>query len=347
MAQPHRQPALSALGQRPHHRSRLGVQVAAGARGLELEHILEVGDHLGVVGVAVGLALRRRGLDHRRQRGRDLRPLDLDVGKLLADVLHRDRHLVLAGERNLAGQHLVQHDAERVEVRLAADVPSERLLGGDVVGRAEHTAVGRQSVLLERPRDPEVGHLGRALVVDQHVLWLDVAVNDVLGVRQAECARDLDRVRDRLGDRQAPVAADPLLERLALDVFEHDVGAGVGGIAVVTGVDHADDVRMRQTSDGSCLAPEPLQLVGIGRHLAVHQLDRDLALERLVERPVHRRHAARGDPRFESVAAAEAGSEDRAHRAGRGWTRATTATLILRYPASPPTRFAAHRFTVA
>src|ERR1700733_10450482 len=46
------------------------------------------------------------------------------------------------------------------------------------------------------------------------------------------------------------------------------------------------------------LAPEALQLVGVGRHLAVHQLDRHLTLERLVERPVHGRHAAGRDPRL-------------------------------------------------
>ncbi len=118
---------------------------------------------------------------------------------------------------------------------------AERLLGGDVVGRAEHAAVGRQAVLLERARDPEVGHLGGSLVVDQHVLGLDVAVHDVVGVRAAQGARDLDAVGHGLRDLQPPEPADPLLQRLAVDVLEDDVGTAL----VLARVDHVHDVRVR------------------------------------------------------------------------------------------------------
>ena len=121
---------------------------------------------------------------------------------------------------------------------------AERLLGRDVVGRAEHAPVGGQALLVERAGDPEVGDLRRSLFVDQHVLRLDVTVDDVAGVCGAERARDLDRVCDRLGDREATHPADPLLQRLALDVLEHDVGPWVGGVLILAGVDHADDVRM-------------------------------------------------------------------------------------------------------
>ena len=86
-----------------------------------------------------------------------------------------------------------------------------------------------------------------------------------------------------------------------------------GPALVLAGVDHADDVRVRELGHGARLAPEALELVGVGRDLAVHQLDRDLALERLVERPVDGRHAAGADPGLQPVAAAERRSEQRAH----------------------------------
>ena len=122
-------------------------------------------------------------------------------------MLHGHGDLVLAVERHIPGEHLVEDDAERVDVRLAVDVVAERLLGRDVVGRAEHAAVGGQPVLVERAGDAEVGDLGRALVVDQHVLGLDVAVDDVVRVGAAERAGDLDRVGDRLVHRQPAHAA--------------------------------------------------------------------------------------------------------------------------------------------
>ena len=65
-----------------------------------------------------------------------------------------------------------------------------------------------------------------------------------------------------------------------------------GRPSVLAGVDDADDVRVRELRDGARLAAEALELIGVRRDLAVHELDRDLALEHLVERAVDRRHAA-------------------------------------------------------
>ena len=203
-----------------------------------------------------------------------------------------------------------------------ADLVAERLLGGDVVGRAQHAPVGGQALLGHRAGDAEVGDLGGALLVDQDVLGLDVAVDDVALVRGAERARDLDRVGDRLGHGQPPEPADAVLERLALDVLEDDVRAAV----VLAGVDHADDVRVVELGDRPRLAAEALELVGVRAHLAVHQLDRDLALEHRVEGAVDRRHAAVPDLRVEPVAAGEERAHVGAHgppivRAGSGSSR--------------------------
>ena len=105
-------------------------------------------------------------------------------------------------ERDLAGEHLVEDDPERVDVGLRGDLVAERLLGRDVVGRAEHAAGGGQALRLERAGDAEVGDLGAALVVDQDVLRLDVAVDEAVLVRALERPADLDRVGDGLGHRQ-------------------------------------------------------------------------------------------------------------------------------------------------
>ena len=194
----------------------------------------------------------------------------LHVGHLLAHVAHGDGDGRLAGEGDLSGEHLVEHDAERVEVGLPGHGLAERLLGRDVVGRAEHAPGDRQALLGERAGDAEVGDLGAAFLADEDVLRLDVAVHDHPFVRGAERARELDGVGEGLGDRQRPLAADELLERLAVDVLEHDVrgaDAGLGAVlgGLLAGVDDGDDVRMVQARDRTRLAAKALELIGVRR----------------------------------------------------------------------------------
>ncbi len=308
MPEPERNPSLRLGGQRAQHGGDLAGGAARPGR-LDRERVLEVGDQLGIVGVAVLLALGGGGVDDRGEGGRDLGTPGLNVGKLFADVLHRHRHLVLALERDLPGQHLVEDDPEGIEVRLPGDGLPERLLGRDVVGRPQHPAIRGEALLLERAGDPEVSDLGRALLVDQDVLRLDVAVDDVAGVCGAQGPRDFDRVGDRLGHRQPSLAADPLLERLALHVLEHDVRTAL----VLAGVDHPDDVGVRELGDRPRLAAKSLELIGVARHLAVHQLDCHRPLEGLVACPVHGRHSPGTDPGFQPIAAAERRSEQGAH----------------------------------
>ncbi len=280
-----------------------------GARGLDGEHVLEVCDQLGVVCVAVLERLGGGPIDHRGERGRDLGPLSLDVGERVAHVLHRHRDLALAPERDLPGEHLVKQHAQRVQVRLAGHGLPEGLLGGDVVGRTQHAPVGGQPLLVERAGDAEVGDLAGAFFVYEHVLWFDVPVNDVAGVRGPERAGDLDGVSDGFSDRQPAAAADALLERLALHVLEDDVWPSL----VLAGIDHAHHVRMVELGDGARLAPEALELVRVRDDLAVHQLDRDTTLEGLIERAVDRGHPALTDSGLQPVAAAQPRTHQRAH----------------------------------
>ena len=59
------------------------------------------------------------------------------------------------------------------------------------------------------------------------------------------------------------------------------------GSLLLARVDDPDDVWMLQLRDGARLAAKALELVGVGRDLAVHELDRDGAFEHRVESPVH------------------------------------------------------------
>jgi hypothetical protein len=87
----------------------------------------------------------------------------------------------------------------------------------------------------------------------EQVLGLEIAVHDPLRVRRRETARDLQR-------------------------------------EFVAEVEDREDVRVRQRGDGLRLAPETGQPLAITRDGRRQHLDRDVALQLRVPRPVHLAH---------------------------------------------------------
>ena len=131
---------------------------------------------------------------------------------------------------------------------------------------------------VERARDPEVGHLGAAVAVQQHVLRLHVAVHEPVLVRERERARDLDPELERPSRPAPALALDQALQVLAVDVLEDDVLAAF----VLAAVDHRDDVRVRERGHRPRLAPKPLDVVGVVGVLLVQDLERDVPVEQAV-----------------------------------------------------------------
>ncbi len=148
-------------------------------------------------------------------------------------------------------------------------------------------------------RDPEIGHLGVAVVVQQHVLRLHVAVNEALAVSERKCSADLEPELQRAAHGQRPAALDELLEVLALDDLEDDELLPI----LVTAVDDGDDVRVRELGDRASLSPEALDVLLVLAVLVVEHLQRDVAFEQRVECAVDARHPAGSEDVLELVPA--------------------------------------------
>ncbi len=201
------------------------------------------------------------------------------------------------------GQHLVEDDADRVEVGALVDGLALGLFGRQVLGRAQNGA-GLGHLRVVGLGDAEVGDLHRAGGVDQDVLRLDVAVHDVRAVGHLHRGKQLEGYAHRLARGVATLAADVVLERLALDVLHDDVVGAVDRAPVVD----VDDVGVVDAGRGLGFAAEALdELLVAGVALEQH-LDRDAAAQRARlrrgrRRPCRRRPAgaARGNGRRSPV----------------------------------------------
>ena len=143
--------------------------------------------------IAVGGDLLERALDAGLELVGNRIAHDFQSRHGIERVARHDRLRGGAGERRLAGERLVEHTRETVDVAAAIDLPrSRRLLRGHVRRRADREPRLRQLVAAGRAdgaRDAKVGD-DRVPAGQHDVLRLDVAMHHVVIVR----------VRERFGD---------------------------------------------------------------------------------------------------------------------------------------------------
>ena len=92
----------------------------------------QVAEHLGRRLVAVGRVLGHQLHDQPVEVGREVGPVDRQADRRVLDVLQRQRQRRLGPERRLAGEHVVERHAQRVEVAAVVERVPLRLLGAHV-----------------------------------------------------------------------------------------------------------------------------------------------------------------------------------------------------------------------
>ena len=212
-------------------------------------------------------AAPNHALDRRRQT--------LHRSGQLRRILFQDRAHRLdggaAGERAPAGVHLVEHRAEAEDVGPAVDVFAAQLLRRHVAGGAEdRPRIGPQRrgrlrragrARRHQLRQAEVENLRAAVPGDDHVLGLQIPVDDAPLVRRRQAIRDLRRVVGRFARGQA-AGIEHLAKRLTVEQLRDDIGdAGVGADVV-----DDEDVGVIQRGGRARLLLEALQAVGVSGH---------------------------------------------------------------------------------
>ena len=179
---------------------------------------------------------------------------------LLIRECGRDRGF--AAERRFTGEHLVEHDSDRIEVGLRGRGVSVDLLGGEVLRGAEQLAGGGHAAgrVGDGFGNPEVGQLGRPVGGQEDVARFDVSMDEPLGMSSPECAEHLVGDGDGLGLIESSPLGQHLVEAGALDQLEDQIGPG----AILADVVDGDSVRMIEAGRDSGFAFEALPGVGIG-----------------------------------------------------------------------------------
>ena len=222
--------------------------------------------------------------------------------RLLADLLQGDADRILAVKRQLAGDHLVHHYADRIEVGAAVDALfTRRLLGADVVDRADRLVGGGEGLGIRQLRNAEVGHLDLPAAEQHDVLRLDVAVDNAAEMRVLQRAQDLDGIRDGLLDGESALALHVCLERDAVDVFHDDIFV----FALDRNIKDLDDVGVREHENGFGFVDEALHRHLVRRKLLLEDLDGDGGLFEQVIRLENHCHAADADQAFQAIAVVE------------------------------------------
>jgi hypothetical protein len=208
---------------------------------------------------------------------------------VVREHLRRGRAL----ERHAAREQVVQRRAEVVDVGAVVRVAADELFGRGVIGgkRDRRDAIQFRARVFKEFGETEVEHLHEAVAVREQVARLDVAVRDALFVRVLKAGGGLHRVADGFAHWEPAVRREPPVERVALDVLEHEeVRAAVAGHVV--GV---NDVRVIERGGGAGLVVEPVHVLGFERALGRQHLERDAAAERGVFGEEHLAHAAGPD----------------------------------------------------
>ena len=204
-------------------------------------------------------------------------------------------------ERLVPGRHLVQHDAEREEIRAGVELLAPHLLGRHVGHRADRPPRAGQlmgrlygghsglelRLLLRQLREPEIQDLRVATRSDEDVRRLDVAMDDPRTVRRVEGVGDLDRqAPDSLERHRLP--ADLVLEGLPFQELHDEERAPVRLAEIVD----RTNVRVVERRGRTRLTLEPLERFLTAGELLGQELERDNPPEALVLGLVDEAHAA-------------------------------------------------------
>ena len=217
--------------------------------------------------------------------------------------------------RDLAGEGLEHGEAERELIAQCRRRCTRLDLGGKVTrcaggpGADAEASVPDGGRTHRGPSEAKVAERSSAGTAHEHVLGLDVAMDEASRVRGREPTRHLEQeIHDRLPSGQLRCARRPRSQRLAFDELHRDEHITVGEAGVVAG-HHA---RGGHAGERLCLEQQAVACRGLER-MTVDDLDGHRAIEQRIVAPEHHAHRA-GPERLAEHVASDRRRRQRRHR---------------------------------
>ena len=261
---------------------------------------LEGSQHIANAGVAEDRLARHAGGHHRVPRRVHSGPARRDAGGRLGDPEHRRRHGCLTLEGEVAGEHLEEDHAQRIDVGGRGDASPQHLLRGHVARSPDQSSPvisASRGPRAPRSGDSEVGDhqsLRGWLANQQHVGALEIPVNDPLGMRRLQRIDHLLDQGKRLGWSEG-AGAEPVGEGLALEQLHGEEEEGFPGGLRGEELEDAADVAMGDSPRQENLPAESFPGRGVIGQGRLDELQRHPRPQRTILGLCHHAHPPASD----------------------------------------------------
>ena len=179
-----------------------------------------------------------------------VKPERFEHGRI--DIDADDRRLDLCGavalDRRVAGQGFIPDQSQGEHVRGSPQATGREMLRRHVARGADQ-CVAVLVLLALHPRQPKIHDARYAVDVDLDVAGAQIEMQHLLLVGMRQTAHQLRHERRCRAHRQPPVLPQIVLQRGALDVFEHQERPGV----VQAGLVHGDHVGVLELAEVASL----------------------------------------------------------------------------------------------
>src|SRR5262249_30667296 len=154
-------------------------------------------------------------------------------------------------------------------------------------------------------RKTEVEHFDRvaaaSIRLKPYVVRFQIAMDDPVIVRFADCRADLIDYIDYPRKRQSLILFDHFAQRAAVKVLHNQISDSAAVYGRKSEIGDVDDVRMAKASCGFGFAFETLYEFGVGHKLRSDDFERDRTGSSYVGGKIYRPHSALTELLFDSV----------------------------------------------